>query len=364
MSRPLDGSARPPWPDVGRWLTSGPGLRLAAVFLLAAAGLAGLTLYEYVAFGWPIGREEAPSFDAYHLVRTVLAATAAAAVVIAVMAARAGGCDLDRRPLGVAPALAAGLVMAAGLAAAGLLVASPQAFHAFAREDSPLEWASALLLLGASALFAVGAARGLLARGSAIALPAGLAAIAFFVLGMEEISWMQRLIGFGTPDQIAELNWQAEFNLHNIQTDLSELIYYTGAGLFLSVLPLLREAASPGLSRHPLAAFVPGRGIAALAAPAATLTYGQWNLLPVQLSFWLAIAVLLAFAWAAGRQGRRAEGGLFLALALAVAGGQAMVLANGAAMADLPDASEYKELFIAFGLACYAAAATRAAARG
>ncbi len=356
---------RPPLlPAVGRWLASAPGLRLLAAAALAAAGLGGFILYELLVLGWPVAREEPALFDAYHLARAGFAAVAAGLLVAAVLAARARGCALERSRLGGPALFAAPLVTAGALAAAALLAADPSAFHALAREDSPLEWASALLLLVASGAFAVRFARGLAARQRAPALAlAGLLAAIFFVLGMEEISWLQRVFGFGTPERLAELNWQAEFNFHNIQTDLSELVYYAGAGLFLGVLPLLRGAATPALAEHPLAAFVPDRGVAAVAAPVAIFTYGQWNLLPVQIAGWLSLFALLAFARAARRRGDGKEGLLFVALALAVAAGQALVLAGGPEMADLPDASEYKELFIAFGFAWYAAAAGRAEPR-
>jgi len=50
-------------------------------------------------------------------------------------------------------------------------------------------------------------------RGLATAL--WLGAAAFFVAGMEEISWGQRLFGIETPVAIAENNMQGELNLHN-----------------------------------------------------------------------------------------------------------------------------------------------------
>ena len=100
-------------------------------------------------------------------------------------------------------------------------------------------------------------------------------------MAMEEISRGQRLFGFATPETLAQMNWQGEFNLHNIQTDLSELIYYAGASLFLGLLPLLRDLVPPAAAAHPLFAFVPRRGVALVAAPAAAFNYGHWNLLPV-----------------------------------------------------------------------------------
>ena len=42
-----------------------------------------------------------------------------------------------------------------------------------------------------------------------------LAALFFFITG-EEISWGQRILGFGTPEFIGEDNQQGEFNIHNL----------------------------------------------------------------------------------------------------------------------------------------------------
>ena len=42
------------------------------------------------------------------------------------------------------------------------------------------------------------------------------AAALLFVAG-EEISWGQRILGFATPDALAALNRQDEFNVHNIR---------------------------------------------------------------------------------------------------------------------------------------------------
>lgn len=43
----------------------------------------------------------------------------------------------------------------------------------------------------------------------------GLAAVFFFGAG-EEISWGQRIFGFGTPPELSQINKQDEFNLHNL----------------------------------------------------------------------------------------------------------------------------------------------------
>ena len=41
-------------------------------------------------------------------------------------------------------------------------------------------------------------------------------ALLMFVFMGEEISWGQRILGFGTPEVLMEINHQQEFNLHNI----------------------------------------------------------------------------------------------------------------------------------------------------
>ena len=219
--------------------------------------------------------------------------------------------------------------------------------------DLPLEWASALLLLGAGGGLAIHALRH---RRDVLGLIlAGGLALVLVVIAMEEISWGQRLFGFATPETLAELNWQSEFNFHNVQTDLSETAYYFGAGVFLILLPLLRDLLPLRVASHPLLALAPRRSVALVSAPVAMFNYGHWNLLPIQLTILLALWALLAWARAAARRSDGREQALFLAAALAVLAGQALFLAFGSAMPDLPDATEYKEYFIALGFAWYAA---------
>lgn len=80
------------------------------------------------------------------------------------------------------------------------------------REDGVVEWSTALLYLAAAGLFAwlawKGPRRGWFWR-------LGLAVMFVLVAG-EEISWGQRLLGFGTPETFENANVQQEFNLHNL----------------------------------------------------------------------------------------------------------------------------------------------------
>ena len=356
MADPAEAGETPP--GIAAWLRGRAALRVAAALGLIVAGQIAFAAYEILWLDLPPVREGPPAFDALHLAQSAFLLVASALLVAALFAARAPGCALDRTALSPRARAAAWVVFAVATAATILFLADPAAFHAGAQEDRPLEWVSALLLFAASGLFALECGRRLIARrGPAAAiLAAGLLAALFFVVGMEEVSWMQRVFGFGTPEALAKANWQGEFNLHNVQTDLSETVYYAGAALFLILLPLLRDLVAARLAAHPLFAFVPHRPAAAIAAPAAIFTYGHWNLYAVQLGSMLTLLVMLGFARAAAARGDAGERISFLSLAAAVAAGQALFLAYGVAMPDLPDATEYKELFIAAGFAAYALA--------
>lgn len=43
-----------------------------------------------------------------------------------------------------------------------------------------------------------------------------MGSMAFFLIGMEEISWGQRIFGWATPENLKAVNYQAETNLHNV----------------------------------------------------------------------------------------------------------------------------------------------------
>lgn len=330
-------------------------LHLGAVLALAVAGFAAFSFYEATYLGlFPLG-EVPPKVDAYHFARSGFALLFSILIVGTIYRHRAADCPMERPGTGSGEAAASLAVLAVAGACTLLFVLDPIAFGAGALEDSPIEWLSALLLLGASGLFA----RLLFARlraGARLAswacLPPLLFAFVLFVMGMEEISWLQRVIGFDTPAELARANMQQEFNLHNVHTDLSENIYYVGAGSFLILLPFLRDAL-PG-ARGVLGwidDYIPGRWVAAVAAPLSIFNYGMWNVIPMQMTMMLTVLVCAFYARAAGERG---EGGLFALLAVAVVAGQAAFLAWGHLLPFMWDASEYKELFLATGLAAWA----------
>jgi hypothetical protein len=90
-------------------------------------------------------------------------------------------------------------------------------FDSLIHEDGVVEWIGAIGLFCASGIFFVGFLR---ARksGANWMLTWSLLGLAllFFFGGGEEISWGQRVIGWGTPDALDSANGQDETNLHNL----------------------------------------------------------------------------------------------------------------------------------------------------
>jgi len=62
----------------------------------------------------------------------------------------------------------------------------------------------------------------------------GLMAAAF-VVGMEEISWGQRVLGWQTPAALGQLNYQNETNLHNLFNPVLRFLYVLPAALIFPV---------------------------------------------------------------------------------------------------------------------------------
>lgn len=97
-------------------------------------------------------------------------------------------------------------------------------------EDSIVEYAGALLLFAGTAFSAASALSA--SRKRLYLLTTGFVLLAAFMLwmGLEEISYGQRLLGFDTPGQLTEANYQGEANLHNIGS-LSWLMDVLGPSL-------------------------------------------------------------------------------------------------------------------------------------
>ncbi|MCK4626681.1 MAG: hypothetical protein KAV00_15310 [Phycisphaerae bacterium] len=136
--------------------------------------------------------------------------------------------------------LMTGVLVFTCLPLATILAIRPYWAHCLLHEDGLYEIAQAVLYLLSA---------GLLAAASALALkynkPVGvvhvvypLLSLGLFLVGLEEISFGQRAIGFGTPEIIESVNVQDEFNLHNILTGFINRLFACFAFLFGFILPL------------------------------------------------------------------------------------------------------------------------------
>ncbi|NMO13629.1 hypothetical protein HPC49_31225 [Pyxidicoccus fallax] len=115
-------------------------------------------------------------------------------------------------------------------------------------EDGPVEMAGALGLGVTAAVFLFAAVRAWRSPEWRMRAPAFVALGLLFFLGAgEEISWGQRLFGWGTPEALAQVNVQQETNLHNLAfmkgwLDAGRLFNLFTFG-FVLVLPLAARAA-------------------------------------------------------------------------------------------------------------------------
>jgi hypothetical protein len=140
---------------------------------------------------------------------------------------------------GAAERVLVGLFLLLCASLTGIALVAPDRFVRLFREDGAFETATALCYFVSAFACIVLAVR---ARGHGW-LRTWLASLAllFIVVGGEEISWGQRLFGFGTPDGLAAINVQEEFTLHNIYS-ISLFTYPALAttAMLLLVAPLLR----------------------------------------------------------------------------------------------------------------------------
>lgn len=245
-------------------------------------------------------------------------------------------------------------------AAAVLFTVDAATFSGLAREDNIFEWLSALLIIASSVFFALGAIGQLrLAYGGAgriawlAACAAGFFSLVLFIVGMEEISWMQRVFSISTPDALLGLNKQQELNLHNISTGFSELLYYTGSFVLLTLAPFIWLYLRNGVALGRLEAFAPSVLVLAASAPMAAFNSDNWSMLPTQMMVMMTVIILLVIADLALRSGLWREFGVLTAAAILIVAIQELFVLQAHELVRIWDPTEYKELFIAVGLAIY-----------
>lgn len=292
--------------------------------------------------------EGAPILDAGAVLRSLALIVAVVALLIAVDRLAVTRTTTAWPPW-ARPAIFVTLLLT--IAATVLVIVDPLDYHLAAEEDGLLENITALwFAVGAVAVLMVSlrgrAGRGL-PRWVGVAMGAG-----FLLSAGEEISWGQRIFGFSSPGVLAEANLQQEANLHNLATDPVEAAFYAGCALLFVLIPF--AVARTGLSPRfrSLAPLVPAAWIAVVAAPSAAMNLDMWDVIPVQLTVWASLGVLVVIAI-----DRRKSGDGAWRLVVATIGVTVIVqvvsLLTTDTVIELHDVTEYKEFALGLVAAMY-----------
>lgn len=148
---------------------------------------------------------------------------------------------------------------AVAIAAAPVVVTAALAFSATTRvfwwlngEDRSVEWLQFVFLGVATVLFAAVAVR--LTRSSVVAaVLAWFVTLALFFVAGEEVSWGQRVFGWGTPERLEHLNYQDETTIHNVGELHAFFVYGVAiVGLYGVVAPIAWSVFAHGPPRTPV----------------------------------------------------------------------------------------------------------------
>ena len=304
--------------------------------------LSAVFLYDVVLADRGLATEQPPILSTVYAIRSVALLLASIALVVGLR--RLTGLLPEQS---VAPDLPASVLAAVGglliaFGAAVLLLVDPQELSRLVREDHIVEWLSALLAFAAAVLYGVAATRCRSSRVS-LSLFAALGTICL-LLGLEEISWFQRVFEIESPEFMLNRNGQQELNLHNLATNLTGNVYYVGAFCWCVLLPgLLGDRVLPP-SLHPLRPVLPSRLVLFGSAAAAAVVYEMWNIMWIQLTFWMTLVLLVL----AGVTTQRRRLPLLIAAATTIVA--VVFLTKGSVMIRNWDDTEVRELIIPYGL--------------
>jgi hypothetical protein len=117
-------------------------------------------------------------------------------------------------------------------------------FRVVTAEDSVLEWLQFCFVLVASLLFARIGIYHLRMQQLGLGILYILIGLAAFFVAGEEISWGQRVFGWGTPETLDAINHQGETNVHNIR--MVQQLFGFGVmfgSMYCALVPLIRMLA-------------------------------------------------------------------------------------------------------------------------
>lgn len=173
-------------------------------------------------------------------------------------------------------------------------LSSQRIFNWLSFEDNILEWGSALFLFIASFIFFISWINSFkkkaIPRITKVLL--SIFSLLFFLIGMEEVSWFQRVIGFETPENFS-MNVQDEFNLHNFSTSIVENAYYTGSFVLLVFIPFISLLFPKYLINDNWKLLIPRTFLIVIGSAAFSYNYDMWDINFTQLTFYSSIIILI-----------------------------------------------------------------------
>lgn len=330
----------------------------ASWFIAAAVVLYfAVVVIDRFAYHRPAFMESVPVLDAGQWLLTGLLALSAAALVHGVLSF-GGSTQIAALPAPLVPwsqtdRSAAVVSLAIHVMCTGLLLDSPFWFNQIVLEDGLVEWASALFWFVAC-LLTLQACLRVRHRGNAPLLQwlllGGLAGL-FFLCGMEEVSWFQRVFQVEAPEALARVNNQGELNLHNLATHPTENAFYNGMVVALVLIPALSALRVVDLDRWRLGLVVPRAHLVVVGTVAAGWNFNKWNIPLFQLALFVSLLIVLAVA---RRTADRFDKRLLHATAAVTLLAQAIFLIFGDHFVRIWDVTEYRELLLALGAMMYA----------
>jgi hypothetical protein len=299
-----------------------------------------------------------PYYDPLFVARTVVIAISSGLLIYAL--ARRGRTGEPAEPIGSPVSLvtlASWASLFLGAACLGLFIVNADLFVRATYEDGPIEYLSAIGLFIATGLMLLTIVfiaksnkpykRWLIAAGLFLS-------VVFFVIGMEEVSWFQRVLEFETPEAFAA-NRQGEFNLHNFDSNTSEEVYYFGAFVILILLPFAAHQGSLPRPFSRMNALVPTTAVLFASALLAAYNYNLWNRTTIQFTSFATLWILGFYAYQALRQRQGSFTGFYLPILVFVLyiATQVLFLIGGDRFTIAWTVTEYKELLIPLGFVIF-----------
>jgi hypothetical protein len=320
-------------------------------FILGCIGLVAVMLFDELYWGNAILVEGWPNLSSGHIVRSIIIFISIVGMVWSLIGNKRPEFRLDENSELPFEQLSILGVLSVSIVFLFLFIFKPSTFNTLSLEDGVIEWGSFMFLFGGCvvAAFSLLLSRNVsnIPRGARLSI--ALLSLVFFVIAMEEVSWLQRTFEFKTPKMFGA-NLQHEMNLHNFYTNIVENIYYNGVFFFLVVFPFIRLLFPCISNNNYLRIFVARPFIGVIGSIACAYNFDMWNVIFTQIAFFASLLTLFVFLICSTNCREKCITAFTIFLIIAT---QSIFIAKGANFDRLWEVTEYKEFFIPMVLFIY-----------